>query len=342
MTRIEVSLTFPESKSPVPTLCSVHAVEGRGDFGDPAYRGNCSGLLIRDLLKYFTPRNLLDPMEGSGTSGDVARSLGIPYQGFDLRTGFDATDAKSFDGLGGFDMIWLHPPYFDLIKYNEDSRCLSQAGSVAAFFDKLEVVIRNCARVLTEHGHLAILMGDIVRRGYCHGLPFHAWAAATLAGFELACPEIIRLSHGAKSTGKKYCFPLIPRVHDVCLVLRRKVADQPYQDTAADADVEKNNKLAMGHLVKESLIRNAWPSTDTMEDFGLSTTEHFAALQFAIIVGGIHVDQLAEVARNGPAISKLVKSVPGNPWKEVVFRTEWDERQAVQYMERRRSSDGID
>jgi hypothetical protein len=127
MTTINVKFAIPESTSSVPTLCSVHAEEGRGEFGDAGFRGNCSGLLIRDLLQYFRPRNLLDPMQGSGTAGDVANSLGIAYQGFDLTTGFDATDPRSFDGLGGFDMVWLHPPYFDLIKYNAAARCLSRS-----------------------------------------------------------------------------------------------------------------------------------------------------------------------------------------------------------------------
>lgn len=221
MTTIDVSFAIPESTSPVPTLCSVHAEEGRGDFGNSRFRGNCSGLLIRDLLQYFLPRNLLDPMQGSGTAGDVAKSLGIAYQGFDLTTGFDAANPRSYDGLGGFDMVWLHPPYFDLIKYNDDPRCLSRCSSMESFCEQMQAVLRNCAGVLTEHGHLAILMGDITRRGRYFGLPFHTWAAATATGLELACPEIVRLSHGASSTGKRYHFSMIPRMHDICFVFRK-------------------------------------------------------------------------------------------------------------------------
>lgn len=221
MTTISVSLIIPESTSRVPTLCSVHAEEGRGDFGNAAFRGNCSGLLIRDLLLYFQPRNLLDPMQGSGTAGDVAKSLGIPYQGFDLSTGFDATDARSFDGLGGFDMVWLHPPYYDLIKYNDDRRCLSRCDSLERFCQQMQALLQNCSSVLTDRGHLAVLIGDITRRGRYYGLPFRTWTAATAIGLELACPEIIRLSHGAMSSFKRYSFSFIPRVHDVCLVFRK-------------------------------------------------------------------------------------------------------------------------
>jgi hypothetical protein len=222
MTTIDVSLTIPESTSPVPTLCSVHVEEGRGNFGNPRFRGNCSGLLVRDLLQFFQPRNFLDPMQGSGTAGDVAKSLGIDYQGFDLTTGFDATNPRSFDGLSGFDMVWLHPPYFDLIKYNDDPRCLSCCGSLESFSEQIKAVLQNCADVLTERGHLAILIGDITRLGRYFGLPFHTWAAANTIGLELACPEIVRLSHGATSNFKRYNFSFIPRVHDICFVFRKR------------------------------------------------------------------------------------------------------------------------
>ena len=222
MPTLDVQLSIPQTTSEVPTLCSVHAEEGRGDYGDPAYRGNCSGLLIRDLLTYFKPRNLLDPMEGSGTAGDVARTLNIPYQGFDLKDGFDATNPRSFDGLGAFDMIWLHPPYHNLITYSNDSRCLSACSTLEEFLQKLKALLTNCIQALTDNGHIAILIGDITRKGHYYALPFHTWNVATELGLELASPEIVRLSHGASSTSNIYHFSFIPRVHDVCFVFRVK------------------------------------------------------------------------------------------------------------------------
>ena len=88
---------IPESGSPVPWLTSIHGTPGRGNYGDAGYRGNCSGLLIKDLLQFYRPRRVLDPMEGSGTCRDVCRELRIEYFGGDIRLGFDATDPKSFE-----------------------------------------------------------------------------------------------------------------------------------------------------------------------------------------------------------------------------------------------------
>src|SRR4051794_32936411 len=67
----------PRTASPVPWLTSIHATPGRGNYGDRGYRGNCSGLLVRDLLLYYRPNRVLDPMSGGGTCGDVCRELGI-------------------------------------------------------------------------------------------------------------------------------------------------------------------------------------------------------------------------------------------------------------------------
>ena len=90
----------PITASPVPWLTSIHATPGRGEYGNAGYRGNCSGLLIRDLLKFYRPRRVLDPMEGGGTCRDVCKELAIAYEGRDLKAGFDATRAESFAGLG--------------------------------------------------------------------------------------------------------------------------------------------------------------------------------------------------------------------------------------------------
>ena len=219
-TRRVVLPDAPETKSPVPGLTSVHATPGRGPYGDPGYRGNCSGLLIRDLLRFYRPKRVLDPMEGGGTCRDVCRELGISYKGRDLKGGFDATRPEHFAGLGRFDFIWMHPPYFQMVRYNpDDPRCLSSTESVADFVRKLRQVLRNCRGVLADRGKLALLIGDGKHEGRYLALPFRAMNAAVAEGYWLAAPEIIRFGHGATSSRRSYSGAFIPRVHDVCLVL---------------------------------------------------------------------------------------------------------------------------
>jgi hypothetical protein len=164
-------------------------------------------------------------MEGGGTCRDVCKELGIKYEGRDLRAGFDATRAESFEGLGKFDFVWVHPPYWQMIRYNASSRCLSNAPTLGAFVTALRAVFRNCRRVLSERGKLAVLIGDGKHEGRYMGLPFRTLNAAEAEGYQLAAPEIIRFGHGATSSSKVYTTSFIPRLHDVCLVL------EPMSDT---------------------------------------------------------------------------------------------------------------
>ncbi len=205
-----------------PQLTSIHATPGRGPYGDPRYRGNCSGLLIRDLLTFFRPQRVFDPMEGGGTCRDVCESLGIRYEGRDLRRGFDAARLEDYRGLGTFDFIWWHPPYFQMVRYNPgDVRCLSNAANVRDFTARVRAVLRNLGAVLTDSGRLAILIGDGKHDGKYLGLPFRVMSAAAKEGYWLAAPEIIRFGFGASSSRKEYSGRFIPRVHDVCLVLEK-------------------------------------------------------------------------------------------------------------------------
>jgi hypothetical protein len=204
----------------------LHGTPGRGKYGDPTYRGNCSGLLVRDLLRYFQPKSVLDPMAGGETCRDVCHELSIACKSFDLRSGFDATDVKKFSDLGVFDFVWLHPPYWKMIRWSDDPRCLANCRTLDEFLARLRIVIRNCVSVLNSGGKIAILIGDLRHEGRYLALPFHTMDLAVAEGLCLAAPEIIRFSHGTTSAATRYNFSFIPRLHDVCLVLRRQSGDQ--------------------------------------------------------------------------------------------------------------------
>lgn len=227
----------PRTNSPVPWLTSVHTRPGRGPYGDPRYRGNCSGLLIEDLLNFYRPRRVLDPMEGGATCRDVCAALQVPYEGFDLKLGFDATRAENYARLGRYDFVWLHPPYWQMVAYNpDDGRCLSRAPTLGTFLEKLRLVLRHCRGVLAPGGKLAVLMGDGKHEGRYLGLPFRLMNLAAEEGLWLAAPEIIRFGYGSTSARRAYSGSFIPRVHDVCLVLERTTAADTARRGGDDRD----------------------------------------------------------------------------------------------------------
>jgi hypothetical protein len=211
----------PKNASPVPELTSLYHKSDPGNYGSRSYPGNCSGNLIKDLLLYFSPRSVFDPMTGSGTCRDVCQELRIPHFSADLKHGFDACDPASYPSET-FDFVWLHPPYWRQKIYSNDPRDLSATPSVDAFLKRYELLIRNCTQVLNPRGRLAILMGDYSDReaGFVP-LVYHTKRLCFEAGLKQRCTDIIRFSHGASSGKKTYRSSFIPGLHDVCVVMEK-------------------------------------------------------------------------------------------------------------------------
>ena len=59
----------PRNGSPVPHLTSLYHFDEAGSYGDRRYPGNCSGRLIKDLLKFFQPFAVFDPLCGAPHNG---------------------------------------------------------------------------------------------------------------------------------------------------------------------------------------------------------------------------------------------------------------------------------
>ncbi len=220
--QIAVLPRAPVNASPNPRLTSLFHWAYRGDYGDAKYPGNCSGVLIRDILLYFQPKTVFDPMTGSGTCRDVCDELDILCTSKDIRFGFDACDPKHYEVIGPFDFIWIHPPYWRQKKYTDDLRDLSTAPNLTYFVHRYRELIENCAKVLAPGGKLAILMGDYSDReaGF---VPLTYWTKrlAFETGLRQACTDIIRFSHGASSSTKVYRSSFIPGLHDVCSIFEK-------------------------------------------------------------------------------------------------------------------------
>src|SRR5436305_15021535 len=132
-------------------------------------------------------------MTGSGTCLDVCQELGIECQSSDLHTGADACDPQTFEGLGLFDFVWLHPPYWRQKVYTGTAADLSSCPTLDLFLRRYELLLRNCATVLRPGGRLAILMGDYSDReeGFVP-LVYHTKRLCFEIGLKQTCTDIIR------------------------------------------------------------------------------------------------------------------------------------------------------
>jgi hypothetical protein len=195
-------------------------------FGDGRYRGNCDGRLLKDLLLRYRVQRIGDPMQGSGTSRDVVAGLnkykktGISYWGGDLREGFDLTKQ---DLPGKFDFVWIHPPYWNIIRYSySNPNDLSNCESYEQFRRLLMVCLKRCYEALEVGGRLAILIGDVRRGGRYTpivkdvlNLPFGEIRSV-----------IIKVQHNCTSDRKRYGkMEDVPIKHEYCVIFKKPVAE---------------------------------------------------------------------------------------------------------------------
>lgn len=148
---------------------SIVSYPERGPFGDSLFRGNTSGYLIKDLIETYQPSVVYDPMEGSGTTRDVCKYLKVLYHGTDIHTGFDATNLThrrnlQLDLPAAPEMIFWHPPYWNMIGYTDDPGDLSQCPTYDGFLNKCEDILRWLARLLAPNGFIALLVADLKKK----------------------------------------------------------------------------------------------------------------------------------------------------------------------------------
>ena len=205
-------------------LGSVVSCPDRGPWGQAGYRGNCTGHLVKDLILRFKARSVFDPAEGGGTVRDVVdglnqhRGLGIAYEGQDLRDGWDIVSGP----LPGrkFDLVWYHPPYWDIIRYSDDPRDLSACNSLEEFEAQLGRSVERLSRVVTPGGVLAVLIGDKRKNGEYFPLLRTLLMNPNIGRLRAV---LIKVQHHCQSDRRVYRPDpfLIPIRHEYCLVFQK-------------------------------------------------------------------------------------------------------------------------
>ena len=155
-------------------MCSVVSYPDRGPWGDSRYRGNCTGHLIKDLILRFNSKSIFDPAKGGGTVREVVNGINkylkreIHYEGRDLNQGWDILTSQLPEKQ--FDLVFYHPPYWDIIKYSDNPRDLSNYPTLNEFELKLTGSVDRLLRAVKPNGIMAILIGDKRRAGNYYAL----------------------------------------------------------------------------------------------------------------------------------------------------------------------------
>ncbi|MDD3119816.1 MAG: DNA methyltransferase [Candidatus Gracilibacteria bacterium] len=83
------------------------------------------------------------------------------------------------------DLILLHPPYFDIIKFSDKKQDLSNAGNLNEFLKMFNKVLQNSFDLLKSGGYVGIIIGDKYHNSEWIPLGFHCMAEAQKVGFKL-------------------------------------------------------------------------------------------------------------------------------------------------------------
>lgn len=207
---------------------SVISFPERGHWGDKKWRGNMSGHVMRELIEHYSPKFVVDVCEGSGTSGDVCREMGIDYRGLDLMKGQDYTkDYVLYEVGRPADLAFSHPAYHNMIQYSgkvwgntcaaDHSRC----GSVEEFLEKSQTMLMNQREATKEGGIYATLIGDMRKNGSFYS--FQSDFIQMMPKGELLSVTI-KMQHNCLSDNRRYNGNFVPIVHEYLLQWKRKSA----------------------------------------------------------------------------------------------------------------------
>lgn len=193
-------------------------------WGDCRYRGNCDGRLFKNLVLRYNAKRVADPMAGSGTTRDVIRDVNlhtgvkIRYWGGDLKSGFNLVEQNPPKNA---DFIWIHPPYWNIIRYSDNPFDLSTIEDYSTFREALAMCLFRCHESLAPCGRLAVLIGDVRRRGtYTPIIRDVLTLEPRLGAF---CSILIKAQHHCRSDSKSYASMTdVPIQHEYCAVFQKR------------------------------------------------------------------------------------------------------------------------
>jgi hypothetical protein len=173
----------------------------------------------------FDCQSVFDPSEGSGTVRDVVeginkyRKKNIKYEGRDLKQGWNLLDSEMPPEK--YDMAWYHPPYWDIIRYSDNEKDLSNCPSLKDFEDKLNLCAERLFSTIKQGGVMAILIGDKRKSGEYFPLMRSLLMNNNIGSLKAI---IIKVQHNCVSDRRRYASSnpfFIPIKHEYCLVYQK-------------------------------------------------------------------------------------------------------------------------
>lgn len=198
------------------------------------YWGNFIPQIPHQMMRRYTKRGewVLDVFTGMGTTLIEGQRLGRHTLGIELQKGVsrraraligreenpynvaakivtgDVTSqnlrpALRARGAESVQLVIMHPPYFDIIKFSEDERDLSNAPSVEEFLDRMGRVVDNVTPLLDSGRYLVLVIGDKYANGEWVPLGFMTMNEVLKRGYGLKSIIVKNFEQTAGKRGQK-------------------------------------------------------------------------------------------------------------------------------------------
>lgn len=170
------------------------------------YHGNFAPQIPNQMIRRYTEEGdtVMDLFMGSGTTLFECESLNRNYIGFDINQEIisfvedkmsnctniqyqihncDVTNTTSFNeyvetdlkqlGKKKIDLLLVHPPYLDIVKFTDKSEDLSSISDLNLFLQKFTIAMRNALTYLKSKKYFVIVIGDLWRESEVLPLGFY-------------------------------------------------------------------------------------------------------------------------------------------------------------------------
>ncbi len=194
----------------------------------PEYHGNFVPQIPRQAMLRYTKKGewVLDTFAGLGTTLIEAKRLGRNAVGIEInpetakrakelidteenphnvKTEIIVGDSRmeeTYRNLGNFQLVIMHPPYWDIIKFSDIPGDISNTESLEAFLENFEKIVKLAKKHLDDERYLVLVIGDKYSKGTWIPLGFYTMDMIMKNGFSLKSIVVKNIEENRGKRGK--------------------------------------------------------------------------------------------------------------------------------------------